>query len=147
VNCMSGKCFVDTDILVYAHDRSAGAKHLCAQIVLERLWDSGWGVISTQVLHELCIHLCRNASNPPPIEEVSRLIRDYSAWEVVPNTPEGVLAALEIVMRHKVHFWDALIVEAAQRAGVSVLYSEHLATQPRYGAIQVVNPLLDPVAQ
>ena len=57
VNCMSGKCFVDTDILVYAHDRSAGVKHLRAQMLLEQLWGSGWGVISTQVLQELCIHL------------------------------------------------------------------------------------------
>jgi predicted nucleic acid-binding protein len=144
---MSGKCFVDTDILVYAHDRSAGAKHLRAQMLLERLWDSGWGVVSTQVLHEMCIHFCRNADSPPPVEEVRLLIRDYSTWEVVPDTPEGVLAALEIVMRHKVHFWDALIIEAAQRAGVSILYSEHLATRQRYGAIQVVNPLIDPAAK
>jgi predicted nucleic acid-binding protein len=50
-------------------------------------------------------------------------------------------------MRHKVHFWDALIIEAAQRAGVSILYSEHLANRQREGAIQVVNPLLDPVAR
>lgn len=142
---MSGKCFVDTDILVYAHDRSAGARHLRAQMLLERLWDSGWGVVSTQVLDELCIHFCRNADNPPPVEEVRLLIRDYSTWEVVPSTPEGVQAALEIVMRHKVHFWDALILEAAQRAGVSILYSEHLATQPRYGEILVVNPLVEPI--
>jgi predicted nucleic acid-binding protein len=144
---MSGKCFVDTDILVYAHDRSAGVKHLRAQMLLESLWDSGWGVVSTQVLDEMCIHFCRNANNPPPVEEVRLMVRDYSAWEVVPNTPEGVQAALEIVLRHKVHFWDALILEAAQRAGVSVLYSEHLATQPRYGEILVVNPLTDQTAQ
>jgi predicted nucleic acid-binding protein len=50
-------------------------------------------------------------------------------------------------MRHHVRYWDALILEAAQRAGVSVLYSERLATQPRYGAVQIVNPLVDPVAQ
>jgi predicted nucleic acid-binding protein len=46
-------------------------------------------------------------------------------------------------MRHKVHFWDALILEAAERADVSILYSEHLATGQRFGAIRVVNPLLD----
>jgi len=147
VNCMSGKYFVDTDVLVYAHDRAAGVKRLRAQLLLESLWNSGWGVVRTQVLHELCIHLCRNASTPPPVEEVRLLIHDYAAWQVVPNTPEGILAALEIVMRHHVRYWDALILEAAQRAGVSVLYSERLATQPRYGAVQIVNPLVDPVAQ
>jgi predicted nucleic acid-binding protein len=102
--------------------------------------------LSTQVLEELCIHLCRYAGNPLPIEEVCLLIRDYSTWEVVASTPASVHEALEIVMRHKVPFWDALILEAAERAGASILYSEHLATTQRYGAIQVVNPLVEPAA-
>jgi predicted nucleic acid-binding protein len=141
---MSGKCFVDTDILIYAHDRSTGVKHLRAQMLLEQLWTSGWGVISTQVIEELCIHLCRNATNPLPIEEVCLLIRDYSTWEVVPHTPASIQEALDIVLRHKVPFLDALILEATERSGASILYSEHLATTHRYGAVQVVNPLIDP---
>ena len=137
---MSGKCFVDTDIFVYAHDRTAGGKHLRAQMLLEQLWDSGWGVLSTQVLQELCIYFCRNTNNPPPVEEVHHLIHDYSAWEVVPNSPTAVLKALDLVTEHKIHFWDALILEAAERSGATILYSEHLATRQRYGAVQIVNP-------
>ena len=140
---MSGKCFVDADILVYAHDRSAGKKHLRAQMLLEQLWGTGWGVLSTHVLEELCLHLSRNAANPLRIDEVALIIRDYSAWEVIPNTPLSVLTVLEVMVHHKLSFQDALIVEAAGRAGASILYSEHLATTPRYGAMQVVNPLLD----
>lgn len=140
------KCFVDTDILVYAHDRSTGVKHLRARMVLEQLWDSGLGVLSTQVLQELCINLRRKAGNPLPVEELRRLIREYSTWEVVTNTPESVLKALDIEMRYKTSFWDALILQAAEDAGASILYSEDLATGQRYGAIQVVNPLLDPAA-
>ena len=140
---MSGRCFVDTDILIYAHDRYAGVKHLRAQMLLEQLWDSGWGVVSSQVLEELCIQLCGRSNNPVPLDEVDHLIRDYSAWEVVPKTPASVRAALEIVKHHKTHFWDAMILESAERAGVSILYSEHLAKTPRYKAIQIVNPLVD----
>ncbi len=77
---MSGKCFVDTNILVYAHDRSAGVKHQRAQMLLEQLWDSGQGVLSTQVLQELCINLRRKISHPLPVDEVRRLIRDYAKW-------------------------------------------------------------------
>jgi predicted nucleic acid-binding protein len=73
------------------------------------------------------------------------LLRDYSTWEVVPNTSASVLDALETMMRYEIHFWDALIIEAAERAGASILYSEALATGQRYGAILVVNPLIDPV--
>jgi predicted nucleic acid-binding protein len=142
---MSGKCFVDSDILVYAHDRSAGTKHRRAQMLLEQLWASGWGVVSTQVLEELCIHLCCNAGNPLPAEEVSPLVRDYSTWEVVAKTPASILEALEIMSRLNLSFWDALILEAAARSGASILYSENLATLQRYGAIQIVNPLIETV--
>jgi len=139
---MSDKCFVDTNILVYAHDRSAGLKHQRAQMLLEQLWDSGQGVLSTQVLQELCINLRRKASQPLPVEEVRQLIRDYSTWEIVTNTAESVLQALDIEMRYKTSFWDALIFQAAESSGASILYSEDLATGQRYGAIQVVNPLI-----
>jgi predicted nucleic acid-binding protein len=142
MNCMSDKCFVDTNILVYAHDRSAGLKHQRAQMLLEQLWDSGQGVLSTQVLQELCINLRRKASQPLPVEEVRQLIRDYSTWEIVTNTAESVLQALDIEMRYKTSFWDALIFQAAESSGASILYSEDLATGQRYGAIQVVNPLI-----
>jgi predicted nucleic acid-binding protein len=140
------KCFVDTNILVYAHDRSTAVKHLRARELLEQLWDSGNGVSSTQVLQELCINLRRKAGNPLPMVEVRLLIREYSTWEVVTNTPESVLRALDIEMRYKISFWDALILQAAGDAGASILYSEDLGTGQRYGAIQVVNPLLDPAA-
>jgi predicted nucleic acid-binding protein len=142
MNCMSDKYFVDTNILVYAHDRSAGVKHQRAQELLERLWDSGEGVLSTQVLQELCINLRRKVSHPLPVDEVRQLIRDYSTWEVVTNTPESVLQALDIEARHKTSFWDALIVQAASSSGASILYSEDLATGQSYGAVQVVNPLI-----
>jgi predicted nucleic acid-binding protein len=143
---MSDKYFVDTNILVYAHDRTAGFKRLRAQKLLERLWDSGQGVLSTQVLQELCINLRRIAGNPLPMGEVRLLIREYSTWEIVTNTPESVLLALEIENRYKTSFWDALILQAAERSGASILYSEDLAAGQRYGAVQVVNPLVDPAA-
>jgi len=145
MNCMSDKYFVDTNILVYAYDRSAGVKRQRAQALLLQLWDSGRGVLSTQVLQELCINLRRKAGNPMPVEEVRSLIREYSTWEVVTNTPESVLRALEIEARYKTSFWDALILQAAEEAGVSILYSEDLAAGQTYGTIQVVDPLIDSV--
>jgi predicted nucleic acid-binding protein len=140
---MSDKCFVDTNILVYAHDRSTGVKHLKARELMEALWESGNGILSTQVLQELCINLRRKAGSPLPVDEVRLLIRDYAAWEIVTNTPDSVLEALEIEIRYKISFWDALIIQAARQAGASILYSEDLAAGQRYGPIRVVNPLVD----
>jgi len=144
---MSAKFFVDTNILVYAHDRSAGEKHQRAKKVIAQLWESGRGVLSTQVLQELCINLRRKSANPLPIDEVRSLIREYSTWETVTNTPESVLRALEIETRYQTSFWDALILQAAHEAGATILYSEDLARGQHYGAIQVVNPLVDLAAK
>jgi predicted nucleic acid-binding protein len=141
---MSDKYFVDTNILVYAHDRTAGVKHHRARALLEQLWNSGQGVLSTQVLQELCINLRRKVSDPVPVEEVRSLIRDYASWEIIINTPESVLQALDIEKRYMTSFWDALILQAAETAGASILYSEDLATGRHYRSIQVVNPLIVP---
>jgi predicted nucleic acid-binding protein len=139
---MSDKYFVDTNILMYAHDRSTGAKHRLAVSLLERLWDSGQGVLSTQVLQELCINLRRKVTPPLPVNQVRQLILDYSTWEIVTNTSESVLQAIDIEARYKISFWDALILHAAGNSGASILYSEDLATGQSYGGIHVVNPLI-----
>ena len=139
---MAEKYFVDTNILIYAHDRAAGVKHDRARQVIERLWTTGEGVLSTQVLQELCINLRRKISRPVPVEEVRQLIQDYLSWEVVVNTPESVVEALETEVRYKISFWDALVLVSAKNSGATVLYSEDLATGQRYGTIQVVNPLI-----
>jgi predicted nucleic acid-binding protein len=138
---MPGKYFVDTNILLYAHDRSAGLKHERARHVVEGLWTSGQGVLSTQVLQELCINLRRKVARALPVEEVRRLIQDYGSWEIVVNTPASVLQALEIEVRYQMSFWDALILQAAESSGTTLLYSEDLAEGQTYGAVQVVNPL------
>jgi predicted nucleic acid-binding protein len=138
---MAEKYFVDTNILIYAHDRSTGIKHERARQVIERLWTSGQGVLSTQVLQELCVNLRRRVAKPVPVDDIRGLIRDYLSWEIVVNTPEAVIQALEIELRYKTSFWDALILQAAEQSGAAVLYSEDLAGKQSYGTVQVVNPL------
>ena len=139
---MADKYFVDTNILIYAHDRSTGKKHERARRIIEHLWTSGQGVLSTQVLQELCINLRRKVARPLPVEEIRQLLQDYLSWEIVVNAPEAVIRALEIEVQYKTSFWDALILQAAEQSGAAMLYSEDLATGQSYGSIQVVNPLL-----
>lgn len=138
---MSDKCFVDTNILVYAHDFTQGAKHERARALVTKLWDSGNGVLSTQVLQELCISLRRKAARPLTVEGMRQVIEDYAKWETVVNTAESVLKALDLEVRYKISFWDALIVQAAMSCEAAVLYSEDLADGQSFGAVKVVNPL------
>jgi predicted nucleic acid-binding protein len=141
---MPDKYFVDTNILIYAHDRSAGVKHERARQLIERLWISGQGVLSTQILQELCVNLLRKIGRPVPVQEVRGLLQDYLSWEIVVNTPASVIQALDIEVRYQTSFWDALVLQAAESSGAAILYSEDLATGQKYGAIRVVDPLADP---
>lgn len=140
---ISSKYFVDTNILMYAHDRAAGPKHERARQLIEHLWVTGQGALSTQVLQELCVNLRRRVANPLPSDEIAKLVEDYLSWEIVINTPQSILAALGIEARYKVSYWDALILHAAESCGAAVLYSEDLSGGQHYGAVQVVNPLRD----
>jgi predicted nucleic acid-binding protein len=138
---MSDKAFVDTNILVYAHDSSSGIKSERARALIEKLWGTGGGVLSTQVLQELCINLRQKTPRPMSIEETRRLIEDYLNWEIVVNTPDSVVHALMIETRYQISFWDALIIHAAESSGATILYSEDLSDGQTYGSVRVVNPL------
>ena len=133
--------FVDTNILIYAHHRAAGPKHERARQLIEHLWTTGQGALSTQVLQELCVNLRRKVAHPLASKEIRNLIEDYLSWEIVINTPQAIVAALGIEARYKVSYWDALILHAAESCGAAVLYSEDLSHGQRYGGVEVVDPL------
>ena len=60
----------------------------------------------------------------------------------VTNTGEAILEALELEVRYKISFWDALIVQAAETSGAAVLYTEDLSSGQTYRGVRVVNPLI-----
>jgi predicted nucleic acid-binding protein len=138
---MADKYFVDTNILLYAHDPSSGTKRDRARQLIAHLWTTGEGVLSTQILQELCVNLRRKVTPPLGMDEIRRLVQDYLSWEIVVNNPQSVMQALEIEVRFKVSYWDALVIQAAESSGAAVLYSEDLSDGQRYGPVQVVNPL------
>jgi predicted nucleic acid-binding protein len=129
---------VDSNILFYAHDRNSGDRHKRAEELMTELWNSGQGVLSTQVLQEFCVNIRRKAN--VTAETARLLVHDFLKWKVVVNTGESVLGALEIEARHQISFWDALIVYAAQVGEAQVLYSEDLNDGQMYGSVRAVNP-------
>jgi predicted nucleic acid-binding protein len=138
---MSDRYFVDTNILMYAHDSAAGEKHARAKALVEELWKSRSGAVSTQVLQELAVNLRRKAKKPLDAKATRDVISDYLAWHVVVNGGDSILEALELEARYQLSFWDALVVQAAMVAGAEILYSEDLSDGQRYGTVQVENPL------
>lgn len=138
---MSDRFFVDTNILMYAHDAASGKKHERAKELVERLWETRSGVVSTQVLQELAVNLRRKAKNPLSPKATREIVANYLSWRVVVNAGDSILEALEIEARYRVSFWDALVIQAANAAGATVLHSEDLSNGQKYGAVRVVNPL------
>lgn len=137
---MSARVFVDTNVLVYAHDLGAGERHRISAELVGRLWQERTGVLSTQVLQETWVNLRRKAARPVTRDEALGIITDYRRWEVVVNTAESIIEAIGLEDRFQLSFWDAMIIQAAQTAGVATLYSEDLSDGQSYGPVEVVNP-------
>jgi len=137
---MSDRYFVDTNILMYAHDTSAGEKHERARALVEELWRDRTGAVSTQVLQELSVNLRKKARRPLDAKATRDIVADYLAWHVIVNGGESILEAFDLEARYQISFWDALVVQAAQVSGAEILYSEDLSHGQAYGAVRVLNP-------
>jgi len=134
------RTFIDTNILIYAHDRSAGAKHVVARDLVRTLWDDGGGCLSIQVLQEFYVNITRKVPHPMTASEAAEVIADLAVWDVhSPNTDE-VLDAIRLSQRYQLAFWDAMILTSASALGCDAVWSEDLNASQRYGSIVVENP-------
>ena len=129
--------FVDTNILIYAHDRKAGPKHRKSVDLVARLTNDDSGALSLQVLMEFYAAATRKL--PMTSEKAEEVIRDFGAWTVHCPAHADLVRAVRL---HKTSWWDALIVNSATELGCSILWSEDLANGQRYGAVTVRNPFL-----
>ena len=139
---MSNKAFIDTNILIYAYDLDAGPKHAIAADLLRRLWRDGTGIISTQVLQEFYVNVTAKIPTPISPAEARAVGGRYLAWHVVANTADRVMRASEIQERHRLSFWDALIIAAAVNAGAVTLLSEDLNNGQVVEGVKILKPLL-----
>lgn len=132
--------FVDTNILIYAEDRDALAKHEVARELVIQLWEKREGVVSVQVLQELYVNVTRKLKKPVTSAKALEIIREYLTWTVVDNTGALLTSAIVLQQRTRLSFWDSLIVQAAIDGGCDRLYSEDLNPGQRFGEVVVINP-------
>jgi len=142
---MSGnRRFVDTNILVYAHDNSAGPKRDKARALVEQLWESRDGCLSVQVLQEFFVSVTRKIAKPLDAETAKEIIADLSRWHIHVPAGDDVLGAIGIHQRTGISFWDAMIVRSAAEMGCAVLYSEDLNAGQEYSGVLAENPFQPP---
>jgi predicted nucleic acid-binding protein len=130
--------FVDTNILVYAHDGGAGKKYERSAALLTRLMDADACCASIQVLAEFYAAATRKLGMTS--EEAEEVLVDLGSWKLHCPAHADLLNAARLQRRYKISWWDALIVQSALALGCTILSSEDLARGQRYGSLTVQNP-------
>lgn len=134
------RTFVDTNILVYAHDSSAGRKHKEAARIILDLWETGLGIISTQVLQEFFVIVTGKIPRPLHPDKAEELVIHLLKWSVMANNGQSILSAIDIQRRFKYPFWNSLIIEAAMTGKANVLLSENFQSGQMIQSMRIVNP-------
>src|SRR5260370_8647478 len=138
-NYMNGRTFVDTNVLIYAHDVDAKSKHVTAKNILRELWAARTGVLSMQVLQEFYVNVTRKIRSPLPKESARLVVSSYSIW-CVETTPAELSVAFRMEDESRIGFWDELIVAVAATSGARRLLSDDLNPGQKIAGIHIENP-------
>ncbi|HMB83180.1 MAG TPA: PIN domain-containing protein [Terriglobales bacterium] len=136
---MNDRTFVDTNILIYAHDADAKSKHEVAKSVLGELWSRRTGVLSMQVLQEFYVNVTRKIASPLPKDVARMVVSSYAIW-CVETTPAEISSAFRIEDESRIGFWDALIVASALKCGAIRILSEDLNAGQMISGMRIENP-------
>lgn len=136
---MSDKTFVDTNILIYAHDVDGKRKQEVAKSVLHKLWSDRTGILSVQVLQEFYVNVTRKIPRPISKESARLVVSTYTIW-CIETTPAEISTAFRIEDESHIGFWDALILASAIKGGATRLLSEDLNTGQTISGVKIENP-------
>lgn len=137
---MKGKYFLDTNILVYAHDSGyLSQKNISESLIVKGIMDEV-AVISTQVLSEFFVTITRKVEKPLAVKAAKKEIKLLGSMEIVELDMEMILLAIDLHIKNKISYWDSLIIISAQQSGCSCIYSEDLSDGQIFNNIKVINP-------
>ncbi|MBI5194097.1 MAG: PIN domain-containing protein [Nitrospirae bacterium] len=137
---MSDKYFFDTNILVYAFDKSDLEKHNHSAKLIHAAYENRNGYVSTQVLQEFFVVTTKKIEIPLSVNEARDIIKDFSVWSVIDTNLPVIMQAIEVMKDYTLSFWDCLIICAAKVAGCSIIYTEDLSHQQIIENITIINP-------
>lgn len=136
----ASRVFVDTNVLVYAYDASAGEKAARAAALVLELWENGGACLSVQVLQEFFVTITRKVPRPLEPRRAAQVVEDLARWRVHAPGPGDVLEAIEVHLQSRISLWDALIVRSALQLGCREILSEDLAPGEVHPGVKVRNP-------
>jgi predicted nucleic acid-binding protein len=132
------RCFIDTNLLIYADSGDEPVKQRIALSLLKQLRLNQTGVLSTQVLGEYC-NVAINKLKIPHAD-IREQMQFWEQYEVVQVTPAIIHMGLDLHQTRSLGFFDALIVAAAKTSGCTVLYSEDMNAGEMVNGVRIVNP-------
>ena len=143
---MNGKCFIDTNVVVYAYDASEKVKHYKAFNLLEQLGISQTGVVSLQVLSEFYVVVTRKIERPISTSQARGIIEEFKTnWEIYEPSTSTLLLAMDITEEYKLNFWDSLIVAAAKESKAVTVYSEDFQHNQTIEGLKFINPFSEDI--
>ena len=137
---MIDKTFVDSNVLIYAHDFDAGLRQQRAAKRLTELWDARAGRLSTQVLQEFYVNVTQKIKVPLSRSAAREIVRNYTPWVESWSTPATVIRASEIGEIWHLSFWDGMILAAAEEIQAINLLSEDFNHGQVIAGVRIVNP-------
>ncbi len=136
--------FLDTNVLVYAYDRSEPEKQARALQVLEGLVQHGLGIISTQILGEFFNTVTRKLRPALSPEQAQALVEDLArTFRVLPVTETVVLEAIRGVRQYRFSYWDAQIWAVARMHQIPLVFTEDFAIGSTIEGVHFVNPFAE----
>jgi predicted nucleic acid-binding protein len=132
--------FLDTNVLVYAYDSSAGDKHNRAVELVEQLAGDDAGALSVQVLQEFFVTVTAKVARPLSARDAAAAVADLIVMPTHAPAGADVLGAIDIHTRLGVSFWDAMVIRSASQLSCGVLWSEDLTSGRSYEGVEVRTP-------
>jgi len=138
---MNARTFIDTNVLIYAHDADAKTKHATAKSILREFWSKRNGAVSPQVLQEFYVNVTKKIPHPLTKESARLVVSTYTIW-CIETTSVEISNAFRIEDESRIGFWDALIVASALKSGAHRILSEDLNAGQTIAGIRIENPFV-----
>lgn len=142
---MKDKVFLDTNILIYAHDMDSGLKHDVALSIIKKIWEEETGIISTQVIQEFYVNVTRKIPKPITPIQARDIILNYFSWQMEAIEPYTILSASEIEEKYVLSFWDSLIIATASQSEAKKILTEDLNHGQVIEGVLIENPFLQQI--
>lgn len=137
---MTGPCFVDANVFVYARDDRVASKRARAEQWIAHLWREHAGRTSVQVLSEYYAVATRKLTPRVPSSEAWEDVEELFSWRPQPIDEALLKRAHEIEQRWRLSWWDSLVVGAAQLQDCELLLTEDLQDGAVFGGVAVRSP-------